>query len=285
MRFMGWCFMREVDYNALSNVMMHAVRDAAHGVLRDIGEIENIQRRHKGLRSYTTHAWQRVAKSLVEALSRARPAFGLVIRGQPYRKGEAQDEWIIDPINGFTNFCRGVAHCALSVACRHGEDIVACVLYDVVRGELFRAVKGRGSFCESKRIRMERGRPWPESMLAMGGASMLSMARLSQQTPSTAPSPVMPHLRHTGADAIDMAWSACGRYDGYVGVCVPFASVASGMLLVREAGGLVHMSPVSSSQYARHRSSHLRERGAYCTIVAGTPECYRRVMDMMATMD
>lgn len=229
-------------YSANMNVMIKAVENAARVLLRDFGEIENLQVSKKGPGDFVTAADKRCEEILYKELSKARPSFGFLMEESGEIKGDdGEFRWIIDPIDGTTNFLHGLPGWCISVALEKGDQIVAGMVYDPVRDEMFRAEKGTGAFSRNRRMRVsERGD--------------LQSALVSTWVPSVGSSKEDHELyaRHTkathniltnrslGASALELAYLAAGKFDAAIidRRSKPW-DLAAGLLLVKEAGGYV----------------------------------------------
>ena len=226
--------------SALINVIDRAVRRAARVLVKDFGEVENLQVSQKGPSDFVSTADRNAERSLHEDLSKARPTFGFLMEeGGEIAGSDADTRWIIDPLDGTTNFLHGIPHFCISVALERAGEIVAGVIYDPTRDEFFWAEKGAGAFLNDRRIRVSGRRDLRHALLATGipfhghGDAPAFAKELSD---------VMPHVagvRRFGAAALDLAYVAAGRYEGYWERGISAWDVAAGILLVKEAGGFV----------------------------------------------
>ncbi len=227
-------------YTANVNVMVKAARSAARGLVRDFGEVENLQVSVKGVSDFVSNADVKAEKIIRADLTYARPAYGWlgeeskeVIGDDPSRR------WIVDPLDGTTNFLHGLPHWAISIAMEHKGEVVAAVVLDPVKDEMFTAEKGAGAWLNGRRIRVSSRRDLTECVFATGipfGAKQTMpemIGDLSRLMPQCA------GVRRFGAASLDLAYIAAGRFDGYWERELNIWDVAAGLLLVREAGGHV----------------------------------------------
>jgi myo-inositol-1(or 4)-monophosphatase len=222
------------------NVMIKAARKAARGLLRDFGEVEHLQVSAKGPGDFVSRADTRAEETVRSELTTARPNYGWL--GEESHEVAGADptrRWIVDPLDGTTNFLHGLPHWAVSIALEHKGEIVSAVVYDPVKDEMFTAEKGAGAWMNDHRLRVSGRRDMIEMIFAtgvpFGGSPLLpaTLRELAVLTPRTA------GIRRWGAAALDLAYVAAGRYDGFWERGLRPWDVAAGLLLVREAGGLV----------------------------------------------
>ena len=222
------------------NVMANAALKAARGLRRDFGEVEQLQVSVKGPGDFVTTADLRAERTIKNELTRARPGYSLLFEEGGAAEGiDPHHRWIVDPLDGTTNFLHGIPHFCISIALERDGDIVAGLIYEPVRDEMFWAEKGSGAYLNDRRMRVSARRQLSESLL---GTGMPFRDRNRQAEYVATLSAVMPAtrgVRRFGAAALDLAYVAAGRYDGFweFGLC-PW-DIAAGMLLVREAGGYV----------------------------------------------
>ena len=231
--------------SAHMTVMQNAANKAAKRLLRDFMEVENLQVSVKGPGDFVSQADLRAEATLREELEKARPGYAFLME----ESGSSGSEkwawrWIVDPLDGTTNFLHGIPHWAISIALEkrlpNGEsEINAALVYSPVNGEMFWAEKGIGAYLNDKRLRVSGRRDFREALFATGipfaataPANRLAFARtLSALMPATA------GVRRFGVASLDLAWIAAGRYDGYWEAGIKPWDIAAGMLIVREAGG------------------------------------------------
>jgi len=226
--------------SALVNVMVSAALKAARGLVRDFGEVENLQVSKKGPGDFVSAADMRAQQTIQRELSRARPGYGFLLEETGTVAGDnADNRWIVDPLDGTTNFLHGIPHFAISIALERRGEIVAGVVYDPTRDELFRAEKGQGAFVNDRRLRVSARRSLADAVVAPG-VPPAELARIDwhlrmqgaviQETLG---------LRRFGAAALDLAYVAAGRLDGFWEIGLSPWDVAGGSIIVREAGGRV----------------------------------------------
>ena len=219
-------------------VMIAAVRKAARGVQRDFGELANLQVSVKGPGDYVTAADQRCDKILREELAKARPDYGILTEETGVVKGSDPDHrFIIDPIDGTTNFMHAVPYFAITVALERKGEIVAAVTYNPITDELFTAEKGPGAFLNNKRLRVANRTDIHETLVAYnlphrgGKEHELSRAEVAALQAKVI------GLRCFGSAALELAYVAAGRIDAMICRNINAWDIAAGILLVREAGG------------------------------------------------
>ncbi|SFI47728.1 inositol monophosphatase family protein [Albimonas pacifica] len=221
------------------NVMIKAARKAARGLLRDFGEVENLQVSRKGAADFVSRADLKAEEIIKKELMEARPAYGwLGEESDREIKGADQTRrWIVDPLDGTTNFLHGLPHWAISIALEHKGEVVAGVILDATKDEIFAAEKGAGAWLNDRRLRVSSRRDMTEMLFATGipfaGTEGLpaTLKDLSKLMPRCA------GVRRFGAAALDLAWVAAGRYDGFWERGLKPWDMAAGLLMVREAGG------------------------------------------------
>ena len=222
------------------NVMIKAARKAARSLLRDFGEVENLQVSAKGPGDFVSRADTKAEQLIRDELTEARPNYGWLGEESVEVKGEDPTRrWIVDPLDGTTNFLHGQPHWAISIGLEHKGEIVAGVIYDPIRDEMFVAEKGAGAWLNDRRMRVSGRKDMIEMIFAtgipFGGRAELpgALREIAALAPQTA------GIRRMGAAALDLAYVAAGRCDGYWERDLKPWDMAAGILLVREAGGFV----------------------------------------------
>jgi myo-inositol-1(or 4)-monophosphatase len=227
-------------HSALLNVMVKAARLAGRRLKRDFGEVENLQVSLKGPANFVTAADKKAEEILREELAKARPGYGFI--GEESGKHVGSDtthSWIVDPLDGTTNFLHGIPQFAISIALEREGAIVAGLIYNPATDEMFLAERGKGAFLNDKRLRVAGRRRLADSIVAVGlphlgrGDLDLNAAEMRAVQGKVA------GLRRFGSAALDLAWIAAGRFDGYWERGLAPWDMAAGILLVREAGGYV----------------------------------------------
>ena len=222
------------------NVMAKAAFRAARPLVRDFGEVEQLQVSHKGPSDFVSTADLKVERSLFEQLSHSHPEIGFLMEEQGARgKPDAPKRWIIDPLDGTLNFLHGLPHFAISIALEEQGELTAAIVYDPIRDELFWAARGEGAFVNHRRIRVSSRVKMAEALLATGipWASRKDHAAFSDEL--LAIMPKVAGIRRWGVASLDLAYVAAGRYDGFWETQLKPWDIAAGILIVREAGGLV----------------------------------------------
>jgi myo-inositol-1(or 4)-monophosphatase len=226
--------------SALMNVMIAAARKAGRALSRDFGEVENLQVSRQGPSDVVSAADLKAEKTLFEELSKARPGYGLVMEERGTVEGtDKTNRWLVDPLDGTTNFLHGMPHFAISIALEREGVLVAGVVYNVVRDELFWAEKGQGAYLNDRRLRVAARIDMRECVFATGTpfhgkpGHETSLREIRNVIGKTA------GIRRWGAAALDLAYVAAGRFDGYWERGLNVWDVAAGAVLVREAGGAV----------------------------------------------
>ncbi len=254
------------------NVMIKAARKAARGLLRDFGEVENLQVSRKGAGDFVSRADIKAEQAIREELMTARPNYGwLGEESQPVEGKDPTRRWIVDPLDGTTNFLHGLPHWAVSIALEHKGDIVAGVILDPAKDEIFVAEKGSGAWLNDRRIRVSGRSDMTEMLFATG----IPYAKTASHLPPTMQdlARLMPRssgVRRMGAAALDLAYVAAGRYDGFWERGLNAWDMAAGIILVREAGGFV--------QDLRHSDANPLETGS---IIAANSDGFDRFAELL----
>jgi len=225
---------------ALLKVMSDAARKAARGLNRDFGELSELQVAKKAPADFVSAADLKAEQVLFEALSKARPGYGFLGEERGLIEGtDKTHTWIVDPLDGTTNFLHAIPHFAINIALQREGVIVAAVTYNPITNELFWAEKGKGCFLNDKRLRVAARTRMDEAVFATGipflghGQHATFLKELHQISQRVA------GVRRFGSAALDLAWVAAGRYDGYWERDLNAWDLAAGILLVTEAGGRV----------------------------------------------
>ena len=224
--------------SALLNVMVAAARKAARGLKRDFGEIEHLQVSLKGPANFVTAADRRAEEVLRAELAKARPGYGFL--GEEGGRQEGSDTthcWVVDPLDGTTNFLHGIPQFAISIALEREGTIVAGLIYNPINEELFIGERGKGAFLNDQRLRVAARRRLSDSVIACG-LPHLGRGDLAQfRKEFAAVQEKVAGLRRFGAATLDLAWVAAGRLDAYWERNLSPWDMAAGLLMVREAGG------------------------------------------------
>ena len=229
------------------NLMIKAARKAGRSLVKDFREVENLQVSSKGPGDFVTKADREAERIIKEELRGARPSYGWIGEETGEEAGEDPTRrWIVDPLDGTTNFLHGLPLWAVSIALEHKGEVVAGVVFDAAKDELYWAEKGAGAYCNETRLRVSGRRTMTDALFAtgvpFGGRSTLpaTLQDLARLMPACA------GVRRFGAASLDLAYVASGRYDGYWERGIKAWDMAAGLILVKEAGGFV--GPVREGQ-------------------------------------
>jgi myo-inositol-1(or 4)-monophosphatase len=227
-------------HSALINVMVKAARRAGRSLKRDLGEIENLQVSLKGPANFVTMADKRAEEMLYTDLSKARPGYGFIGEEGGTRVGDDKTHtWIVDPLDGTTNFLHGIPQFAISIGLAREGVVIAGLIYNPANDDLYIAERGKGAFLNDTRLRVAGRKQLDECVIACGlphigrGDHGLSRAEM------TAIQPKVAGLRRFGAASLDMAFVAAGRFDGFWERNLQPWDLAAGIIMIREAGGVV----------------------------------------------
>jgi len=225
--------------SALLNIMVTAALKAGRSLKKDFGEVENLQVSVKGPADFVTNADKAAEKIVHAELSKARPTYGFLMEeGGEIKGSDGQHRWIIDPLDGTTNFLHGVPLFAVAIALQRGDEIVASVIYNPVTEELFVAEKGGGAWLDDKkRLRVAGRKHLADALVVTGINSRARPSDLLQLRQMMQINPAISGMRRTGSASTDLAWLAAGRFDAYWEAGLAPWDVAPGWLLLREAGG------------------------------------------------
>lgn len=221
------------------NVMCNAVFKAARGLVRDFGEVQHLQVSYKGPGDFVSTADKKSEEILYTELKKARPTYGFLMEEGGVVSGEDEHTWIIDPLDGTTNFLHGIPHFAISIGLQKGSELIAGVIYDPIKDELFYGEKGGGAFLNDRRLRVSTRRKMEEALLATGIPFALHAKETHSQFQRVLEniSPQVAGVRRFGAASLDLAYVAAGRYEGYWENHLFPWDMAAGLVLIREAGG------------------------------------------------
>jgi myo-inositol-1(or 4)-monophosphatase len=227
-------------HSAVLNVMIKAAHRAGRALKRDLGEVEKLQVSLKGPGNFVTAADRRAEEIVREELSKARPGYGFLGEEGGARAGsDKTHRWIVDPLDGTTNFLHGIPHFAISIALERDGDIIAGLIYEPVRDEMFWGEKGGGAFLNDRRLRVSARRQLGEALIGTGipfvgrGDHGTYLATLGAVMAATS------GVRRLGVASLDLAYVAAGRLDGFWEFGLSPWDIAAGIVLVREAGGYV----------------------------------------------
>jgi len=228
--------MAVVRRSAHMNVMVDAAEKAGRSLIRDFGEIENLQVSKKGPGNFVTAADHKSEKLIRELLAKARPKYGFLMEESGEIKGEdAGNRWIVDPLDGTMNFLHGIPHWSVSIALEMGGELIAGVIYDPVKDEMFWAEKGLGAYMNNRRITVAGRQSLPDTAVAIQTQSHGSVEGMQELLQSGM------LVRAMGSTCLDLCYVACGRLDAMYKAKISGGlwDVAAGVVLVREARGIV----------------------------------------------
>ena len=229
------------------NVMIKAAEKASRALIRDFGEIEKLQVSIKGPANFVSNADLKAEKIIIEELKKARPNYSIISEedGSESNK-DKKNTWVIDPIDGTTNFLHGVPHFAISIGLKSENEIVSGLIYDPIKDEMFYAEKDKGAFFNNQRIKVSKKKEINSCLFATGGKSKNEID--------------LP-LRRSGSAALDMAYVAAGRYDGYFQNDLNLWDIAAGIIILKEAGGMINEIDLSQNKNIPIRASSMAING------------------------
>mgnify|MGYP001322521180 FL=1 len=214
------------NISPILNIMIKACEKASKVIIRDFGEIENLQVKKKGPKDFVTKTDKRVEKILIEELEKNKKNYSFITEETGIiKKSDTDNFWIIDPIDGTTNFLHGIPHFAISIALKKKNEIISGLIFDPIKNEMFYAEKNAGSFFNNRRIRVSKKIELEDCLFATNHAGAVH-SKLN--------------LRYTGCAALDLAYVASGRFDGYFHNNINIWDIAAGVLIIKEAGGKVN---------------------------------------------
>ncbi len=208
------------------NIMIKAVEKASKILIRDFGELEKLQVSSKGPTDFVTNSDKKVEKIIIDELKKSKKKFSILSEEIGEIKNSDKDNyWIIDPIDGTTNFLHGIPHFAISIALRMKDEIVSGLIFDPIKNEMFYAEKNNGAYFNNQRIRVSQKKNLNECLFATGGKDEANSNL---------------NLRRSGSAALDMAYVGGGRYDGFFQKNLNIWDIAAGVIIVKEAGGKIN---------------------------------------------
>jgi myo-inositol-1(or 4)-monophosphatase len=235
------------------NVMIKASEKASKVLIRDFGEIEKLQVSKKGPSDFVTNSDIKAEKIIIEELKKARPNYSIISEENGTENNKDKNNtWIIDPIDGTINFLHGIPHFAISIALKSGEEIVSGLIFDPIKNEIFFAEKENGAFFNNHRIRVSKKNEINNCLFATGGETNQELD--------------LPY-RKSGCAALDMAYLAAGRYDGYFQHDLNLWDIAAGIILVKEAGGVLNEIDLNNNKNIR--------------IIASTPDINSKLLEKL----
>ena len=220
--------------------MVKACRKASRTIIRDFGEIENLQVSVKGPGDFVTNCDKKVEKILIQELQKARPTYSILSEEVGEINNDVSFRWIIDPIDGTSNFLHGIPHFAISIGLESEKEIICGIVYDPIKDEMFIAEKGNGSYLNNQRIRVSNRKKLENCLIFTGGprnsASDKDDALKKYEKFS---SKVLVPIRKMGSASLDLAYVAAGRCDGFWQSNLKYWDIAAGIILIKEAGGYI----------------------------------------------
>jgi len=215
------------------NIMIKASEKASKILIRDFGEIEKLQVSKKGPLDFVTNSDLKAEKIIIEELKKARPNYSIISEenGIEINK-DKNNTWIIDPIDGTINFLHGIPHFGISIALKSNDEIVTGLIFDPIKNEIFFAEKNNGAFFNNHRIRVSKKNKLNDCLFVTGG-------KIKKDTDLL--------YRKSGCASLDMAYVAAGRYDGYFQNNLNIWDIAAGIILVKEAGGIINEINLTSN--------------------------------------
>ena len=223
------------------NIMIKACEKASKNLIRDFGEIEKLQVSVKGPSDFVSNADIKAEKIIIEELNKSKKNFSILGEESGSQLNKDQDNvWIIDPIDGTTNFLHGIPHFAISIALKSNNEIVSGLIYDPIKDEIFYAEKNNGAYFNNQRIRVSKKKELSSCLFSTGGKDKQNNDL---------------NIRRSGSAALDMAYVAAGRYDGYFQNNLHLWDIAAGIILVKEAGGIVNDINLTQNDNIKIRAS------------------------------
>ena len=236
------------------NIMIKASEKASKALIRDFGEIEKLQVSKKGPTDFVSNADIKAEKIIIEELKKAKPNYSILSEENGYdEQKDKKNTWVIDPIDGTINFLHGIPHFAISIALKSNEEIISGLIFDPIKNEMFYAEKNNGAFLNNHRIRVSKKNQINECLFVTGG-------KINFESDIS--------YRKSGCAALDMAYLACGRYDGYFQHDLNLWDIAAGLILVKEAGGLIEEIDMAQTKKLK--------------IVASTPDINSKLKEKLA---
>ena len=225
------------------NIMIKASEKASKILIRDFGEVEKLQVSKKGPLDFVSNADLKTEKIIIDELKKARPKYCVLSEEKGYEDNtDKKNTWIIDPIDGTVNFLHGIPHFAISIALKSENEIISGLIFDPIKNEMFFAEKNNGAFLNNKRIKVSKKNDLNQCLFASNGKNITN-SELS--------------VRKTGCAALDLAYVSSGRFDGFFQNNLNLWDIAAGIVLVKEAGGIVNDINLSINKKIKVRASSL----------------------------
>ena len=222
------------------NLITKACMKASRSLIRDFGEIENLQVSSKGPGDFVTSADKRTEKILIDELQKAHPDYGIVSEEKGIiNKHNQKNRWIIDPIDGTLNFMKGIPQFSISIGYEEDGEIKCGIIFNPIMNEMFLAEKGNGAYLNNSRIRVSNKKKIEDALVVTGGPKGVSKIKNKIFSEYINVSNNVSNVRKFGSAALDMAYVACGRFDGYWQREINYWDIAAGLVILKEAGGFV----------------------------------------------
>ena len=222
------------------NLITKACMKASRSLIRDFGEIENLQVSSKGPGDFVTSADKRTEKILIEELQKAYPEYGIITEETGIiNKSNIKNRWIIDPIDGTFNFMNGIPQFAISIGYEEENEIKCGVIFNPIMNEMFYAEKGNGAYLNNSRIRVSKKNKIKDALIVTGGPKGASKIKDKIFSEYINVSNNVSNVRKFGSAALDIAYVACGRFDGYWQRELNYWDIAAGIIILKEAGGFL----------------------------------------------
>ena len=223
------------------NIMIKASEKASKSLIRDFGELEKLQVSSKGPSDFVTNADIKAEKIIIEELIKSKRNYSIISEESKNEFENNNDKvWIIDPIDGTTNFLHGVPHFSISIALKSKNEIVAGLVYDPIKDEMYYAEKNNGAYLNNQRIRVSNKKNLDSCLFAIGGSSIEEIKFKNNIT-----------IRRSGSAALDMAYVAAGKFDGCLQKNIKIWDIAAGLILVKEAGGIINNIDINKHEYEK----------------------------------
>ena len=233
------------------NIMIKASEKASKLLIRDFGEVEKLQVSNKGPTDFVSNADLKAEKIIIEELKKARPNYSILSEeiGSEINK-DKNNTWVIDPIDGTSNFLHGIPHFAISIALKSKDEIISGLIFDPIKNEMFYAEKNNGAYFNNHRIRVSKKNKIDECLFVTGG-------KIKKQ--------IDLQYRKSGSAALDIAYVSAGRYDGYFQRELNLWDIAAGIVLIKEAGGIISDIDLSKTKNI--------------DVVASTPDIHQKMLE------
>ena len=223
------------------NIMIKASEKASKILIRDFGEVEKLQISVKGPSDFVSNADTKAEKIIINELIKAKKNYSILSEECGSKvNSDSENVWIIDPIDGTTNFLHGVPHFAISIALKSNNEIISGLIYDPIKDEMFYAEKDNGAFFNNQRIKVSKKKDLEACLFGTGGKEKIEVGLIT---------------RKSGSAALDMAYVAAGRYDGYFQNNLNLWDIAAGVIIVKEAGGIINDINLSENDNIKIRAS------------------------------